>query len=507
MFRPTLRRQLTLLSPLAVVALAAFGAGPPTVGHSARLAAQPAPRPAVSEFTHLKAGEIPPTEAECYSAGRRCFTPQSLRASYGVDKLIAAGKDGRGRTIAIVDAFGYPTVASDLKVYSQRFGLPMMCGFPGVTCTTGLPTFSELKQGNTQVKAPPSGSHGTGQEARNAWALEVALDVQMAHATAPMANILLVTTPTAETLGVQGFPQFMNAEQYVIDHGLADVITQSFGSGEEAFGSPQSLLNLRHAFVSAAASGVTVLASSGDGGSANNYKQPVKNPRVIPFPSVGWPASDPLVTGVGGTYLCTDAETGTHVDSVHPGGKCPLYPGAREVAWTFSGGGFSHVFARPSYQNPATAPAGSYPYTGMRGVPDVAYQASAGTGPLIYDTAPGDVSSGLICPSGDPCSSGWYVVGGTSASSPQWAGLVAITDQIAGQRLGLINDDLYALAASSTTYAAAFNDIATMNTNQTDPSIAGYPATPGWDPVTGLGTPKADVLLPALAAAAKLTAP
>ncbi|MEP6697273.1 MAG: S53 family peptidase [Pseudonocardiales bacterium] len=501
------RRRLALLAPVAVAALAVFGAVPVTAGHSSRAVAMPAPRPAVSEFTHLTSSTTPPSEADCYSAGRRCFTPQSLRASYGVDRLIAAGKDGSGVTIAIVDSFGYPTVASDLKVYSQQFGLPMMCGFPGVTCTAGMPTFSELKIGNTQVKAPPPGSKGTGQEARNIWALEVALDVQMAHATAPGANILLVTTPTAETLGVQGFPQMMNAEQYVIDHGLADVISQSFGSGEEAFGSTQSLLNLRHAFISAQAKGVTVFASSGDGGTVNSYKEPVKNPRTIPFPSVIWPASDPLVTAVGGTYLCTDAETGTHVDSVNPGGKCPLYPGEREVAWTFSGGGFSHVFPRPAYQNPATAPAGSYPYQSTRGIPDIAYQASAGTGPLIYDTAPGDVDSGLICPTGDPCSNGWYVVGGTSASAPQWAGLAAITDQIAGKRLGLINDDLYALAASSATYAAAFYDIATMNTNQTDTSIPGYPATPGWDPVTGLGTPAADVLLPALAAAASTTAP
>jgi len=94
---------------------------------------------------------------------------------------------------------------------------------------------------------------------------------------------------------VQGFPQFMNFEQQVVDNGLADVISQSFGSGEEAFHGTQSLLNLRHAFQSAAASGVTVPASSGDDGSENSYKTPVKNPANIPFPSVGTPNAATLL--------------------------------------------------------------------------------------------------------------------------------------------------------------------------------------------------------------------
>src|SRR5205823_13490369 len=123
--------------------------------------------------------------------------------------------------------------------------------------------------------APPSSSNGTHQEDKSAWALEVALDVETAHAVAPGANILLVTTPTAETLGVQGFPQMMAAEQYVVDHHLAQVISQSFGSAEGAFSSFQSLENLRYAFKSAAQNGVTVLGSSGDSGTANSRKNPV----------------------------------------------------------------------------------------------------------------------------------------------------------------------------------------------------------------------------------------
>jgi subtilase family serine protease len=464
------------------------------------LASLPTPTPSVSDAQFVSAGLVPPSTADCYAVNRRCFSPQSMRASYGVDQLIAHGTDGTGRTIAIIDSFGYPTVGSDLANFSRQFGLPVPCGETGVACTPGTPSFTWVDFGNHQIKAPPDRSRGTGQEDSSAWALEVALDVQWTHAFAPKANILLVTTPTAETLGVQGFPQFMEAISYVSKNHLADVISNSYGSGEAAFHSgTAALMNLRKSLQDARDNGVTVLASSGDGGTTNSMKEPVKNPRNIPYPSVGWPASDPLVTGVGGTYLCTDAETGTHTDSAHPGGLCPSFPGAREVAWTNSGGGFSEVFGRPDYQNPATAPAGSTPYQAMRGVPDIGLQASSRTGVLIYDTSPEDAGGSNV---GNP---GWYIIGGTSASCPMWAGLVADAAQLAGHRLGLINDDLYALAATPAGYAANFRDIATGNVNQTDPSIPGYPAGPGWDPVTGLGTPRADVLVPALAAHAATT--
>jgi hypothetical protein len=133
----------------------------------------------------------------------------------------------------------------------------------------------------------------------------------------------------------------------------------------------------------------------------------------------------------------------------------------------------------------------------MRGVPDVGYQASSRTGVLVYDTAPGFAQNGTTCPAGNPCSAGWYVVGGTSSSCPQWAGLVAIADQLAGHGLGLINPALYTLA-SGANYRTYFYNVTTGN-NQADPAVPGYPATTGWDPVTGLGTPNTAALVPALA--------
>ena len=443
----------------------------------------------------MSASQIPPTEANCFTAGRRCFTPTSMQNSYNLGPLYAAGHNGKGVTIAIIDSFGNPNMASDLKVFNDQMGTPHMCGEPGVTCSDDMPTFQHVYwNGRTVVKAPPANSKGVGIQTRNIWALEVALDVEWAHAIAPGANILNVTTNPAETLGVQGFPAMMDAEQYIVDHHLATVISQSFASAEEAFPSTQSLLNLRHAFISAAASGVTMLGSSGDGGTANSSFTPVPTMPSFPFPTVEWPASDPLVTAVGGTYLCTDPITGMGVDNTDPPTNCQKQPN-REVGWVASGGGFSHVFDKPGYQD--SLPAGSTPIGSMRGVPDIAYQASARTGVLVYDTAPGDAEGGLVCPSGDPCSAGWYVVGGTSSGSPQWAGLVAIADQIAGHGLGLINPKLYELSTGGN-YGTYFYDVTTGN-NQTDPDIPGYPATTGWDPVTGLGTPNAATLLPALA--------
>jgi subtilase family serine protease len=458
--------------------------------------------PTVAEYFQMTTSNTPPTQAQCASAGRRCFNPQTTQAAYNLAPLYDAGFDGRGVTIAIVDAYGSDTIAHDLHVYDQAFGLQPMCGEEGVTCATGMPTFSQLHvQGSPATTAPPPTSKGTGLENKSAWALEVSLDVETSHAIAPQANILLVTTPTAETLGVQGFPDMMNAEQFVVDRGLASVISQSFASTEEAFGSSTSLMQLRHAFISAAQKGVTVLAGSGDFGSAGVIKTPVKaGGSLLPNPAVWWPASDPLVTAVGGTYLCTDPNNTTTrvVDSTDPPGKCQANPGVAEVGWTFSGGGFSHVFSKPAYQN--TLPAGSTPIGAKRGVPDIALQASAGTGALVFISLPPDGGSGLFCDSA-PCSTGWFDIGGTSLSCPQWAGLVAIADQINGGGLGLINPALYMLGASASRYANDFYDVTTGN-NTIDPTIPGYPATTGWDPVTGLGTPNAANMVPDLVRAA-----
>ncbi|MGN6131119.1 MAG: S53 family peptidase, partial [Nocardioidaceae bacterium] len=480
--RPS-RKGLTALAALGATAALAAAATSAGAASTAAASAYPAPQPATPKQWHYMSS---PHDAPGpgYSKSSRHFTPPGIQGSYDLPALYDQGLDGSGKTIAIVDSFGYDQAADDLKEFSQAYGLPMMCGMPGVDCKPGTAKFSTLSFGNRQVKAPPEKSKSPGQEDSNAWSLEVALDIEYAHTTAPGANILLVTTPTAETLGVQGFPTMMNAEQYVVDHHLADVVTQSFGAAEDSFGSPQSLRNLRHAFITGTQQGITFLASSGDYGSTGSTKQPVgQGGGTLSTPQVGWPASDPLVTGVGGTNLCTDVETGRTVDSTHPPATCTDNPGQRETGWNGSGGGFSHVFSRPSYQD--TLPAGSTPVPAdARGVPDISMDASCSTWVVVRDTAPGF--------------GGYYGLCGTSAASPMFAGVVAIADQAAGHDLGQINDDLYSIASSPSYHDAMFDVTAGDNT-QEGSNVPGYTAGPGWDPVTGLGTPNAPTLVAALA--------
>jgi len=506
--------RLVRLAPILALAIAALAwllaGAASTHGSPAPAAPLPMPHPSVSDYAQISSSETPPTQAQCASAGRRCFSPQGVRAAYNVAPLYSQGFDGSGRTIAIVDSYGSDTIAHDLHVFDNAFGIQPMCGEEGVTCSSGMPKFSQLAlQGSPATKAPPGTSKSPGQEDKSAWALEVSLDVEMAHSLAPGANILLVTTPTAETLGVQGFPQMMAAEKYVAQHHLADVISQSFGSAEEAFGSAKSLQNLRDGFKAAAANDVTVLASSGDSGTANARKTPVsQGGSTIPVPTVEWPSSDPLVTGVGGTALCTDPTASTRVvDNTSQPAACqdPAAQGQAEIVWgeasrgIATGGGFSHVFGRPDYQG-GTLPAGSTPIpAGQRGVPDIGAQASPRTGALVYITLPPDGESGLICGSA-PCSTGWYDIGGTSLATPEWAGLIGVAAQIHGGGLGQINPALYKLASDPGTYGADFNDV-TVGNNQVTPDIPGYPATAGWDPDTGLGTPNAALLLPDLVGA------
>src|SRR5437763_616302 len=181
--------------------------------------------------------------------------------------------------------------------------------------------------------------------------------VARAHVFAPGANILLVETPVSETEGVHGFPQMIKAENYVIKHHLASVISQSFGATENTFKTRKSLFALRSAFKLAAKSGVTVLAASGDTGSTD-YK--LNGADLYPFRVNSWPSSDPLVTSVGGTQLNLD-DAGSR-----------LLP---DVVWNdrsgAGGGGLSHIFARPTYQSAVSVIVGSH-----RGTPDVSLSAA-----------------------------------------------------------------------------------------------------------------------------------
>jgi subtilase family serine protease len=208
--------------------------------------------------------------------------------------------------------------------------------------------------------------------------------------------------------------------------------------------------------------------------------------------------------------LCTNADTGLGIDDTSPPSNCGATPGQREIGWIDSGGGYSILFPRPSYQD-VLPPGSTYtgtsagapgPNTNMRGVPDVAYQASSHTGVLVRLTEPYPAgATGTGCSGAKPCSSGWWVVGGTSSGSPQWAGIAAMADQAAGHDLGFLNPLLYKVANNSPQYASDFFDVNT-GSNQTS-SIPGYSASQGWDAVTGLGTPDVGNLIPDLVTASQ----
>src|SRR5579885_1118084 len=197
--RSALRHIVVLALGLTSLLPAAFG--------TVAVAAGPVMYPLASDMQLVSSGTPPPTQAQCAAINRRCFTPDAMHNSYNYASLLAANHQGQGKTIALIDSFGSATISSDLATFDAAFNLPHMCGETGPDakgCTAGMPTFSILTvQGSPPANSPPP-NNGTGQENHDLWAGEVTLDVEWAHATAPLANILLVTTPTAETLGVQG---------------------------------------------------------------------------------------------------------------------------------------------------------------------------------------------------------------------------------------------------------------------------------------------------------------
>lgn len=410
--------------------------------------------PLVYTFGHTRvrlarsgAASPPPTDAYCrQNYGTPCYSPQEMRAAYDLNPILNMGYDGTGQTIVIIDSYGSPTIKSDLQTFDAGYGLP------------DPPSFKVLAP---EGKVPFNPNDGT----MVSWAIETSLDVEWAHSMAPGANIVLMTSPVAETQGVQGMPKFLYLEQYAMYHHLGKIISQSWATTENTLFTTQPGLKVLHNFEAfykeADSKGFTIFASSGDSGVAN----PDVNGNIYPFPTVNYPASSPYVTAVGGTSLFADTQGN--------------YQG--ENGWSGSGGGVSQYFKEPAYEQGLP---GSIQQTlnGYRGLPDISYNANPGTAILYYGSfLPGQ--------------SGYYFVGGTSEGSPQWAGIMADADQFAGHPLGLINPALYALGEGSQ-YNSLFHDIVTGN-NSND-GIQGYNAGTGWDFVTGWGSPDAAQLIHAL---------
>ncbi len=213
-----------------------------------------------------------------------CYQPAQIRAAYNIQALLDGGVTGKGRTIAIIDAFQNPFIQQDLSIFDSTFGLPD-------------PIFNQIAPfGLTPFDINDANQVG--------WSGEIALDVQWAHAIAPDAKILLALAPSNNDVDI------FNVTKYVIDHNLADVISQSFGEGESCV-DPKLERAQHELFKKATQKNITLFASSGDDGAA----QPTCDGASF-FKSASSPASDPLVTAVGGTNLTADPLTGAYQSEI-----------------------------------------------------------------------------------------------------------------------------------------------------------------------------------------------
>ncbi len=397
-----------------------------------------------------------PVDADCRAKlGEPCYSPSEMSNAYGLTPILAAGYKGTGQTIVIVDSFGSPTAWQDLQTFDRDYNLP------------DPPSFQVL----APLGSVPFDANNTDQVG---WAEETSLDVQWAHAMAPGASIVLLTSPVSETEGLQGMPQFLQLEVYALSHHLGNILSQSWGTTENTLFTPageQIMTNFNSLYQTAALMGVSVFASTGDTGVVN----PDANGGSYAFPTVGFPASSPWVTAVGGTSLYASTNGSYQY----------------ETAWnkgvgSASGGGISQYFHMPDYQQANLSASAQTLLHGFRGVPDVAYDADPATSvPVYLSFLPGTQA-------------GYYLFGGTSEGSPQWAGIIADADQLAGHPLGFLNEKLYAIGRNSSGNGGTqpFHDIVVGNNTQG--AVQGYSAGIGWDAVTGWGTPDALYLIKSL---------
>jgi uncharacterized repeat protein (TIGR01451 family) len=337
-------------------------------------------------------------------------TPSQIRHAYGFDLITfnngTIAGDGTGETIAIVDAFDDPNAASDLHQFDLQFNLPD-------------PTFTKVNQsGGKALPQPDAG-----------WAVEIALDIEWAHAIAPKAKILLVEASSADLSNLGAAVAFAASQPGVV------AVSSSWGAGE--FSGENSFDS---SFVTPTGhAGVTFFVSSGDAGAPPSY-----------------PAVSPNVVAVGGTTMNMDAQGNI----------------LGESGWSGSGGGISTLEAQPAYQHGIVTQS-----TAQRTSPDVAYNADPNTGYPIYDTY------------NQP---GWQEIGGTSAAAPQWAAMFAIADQgraLAG--LSPLNGLTQTLPLLYSLPASDFHDITTGGSTGSPP----YNAGPGYDLVTGRGSPLANQIV------------
>jgi subtilase family serine protease len=422
---------------------------------SADAATSPGSAAASTWVTTVPTGGAPSDiVANCVvSQPQQCLTPHRLREVYGFQPLLDRGIDGRGETITVISPVQLcPASSSGASRQPSGGSTP----FPDVTdIRQDLAAFDGeygLPAARIEVVTNLAGS-------AHPWAAtdEEVGNFEVLHAIVPAATLRVVLFP-CDVINSEANATSVTLASLRLAVSHTDVVSFNFGVGEHNFTAAQ-VAQLHSILQWAAAHHVTVDGSSGDTG-ASGGEWPIGSPFVK---EVSLPASDPLVLGVGGTLLTSNLSTGAYIS---------------ETGATLSGGGFSKLYALPAYQD------GVPRISAARGVPDV---SATVFGIPYWPTADGKT---------------WAIaVAGTSGSAPMWGALVAMADQYAHHDLGFVNPAIYRIARSPA-YHRAFHDVATGNNTFSfmGVTISGYPAGPGWDPVTGWGSPNAQVLVPLLAA-------
>jgi subtilase family serine protease len=409
--------------------------------------AVPVSRPAAAVRSHGAAaphvatgGPQPCSTAVHDGVSDSSYTTDQVAAAYGVPHLYGQGDLGSGQTVALYELQGYGV--ADIATYQSCYG----------TSTTVTPV---------DVDGGPTARSGVG---------EADVDIEEVLGLAPQVHIQVYQGPNSSSGGYDTYSSIVSAD-------TAQVVSTSWGLCEPFEGSAAAQAEST-LFQEAAVQGQSVLAASGDEGSEDCLSKGYADDTL----AVDDPASQPFVTGVGGTSW--SAPGPPRVESAwNDGPTC---------CWGSGGGGISTLWTMPAYQvqagslgvvnprssgTPCAASSGSY----CREVPDV----SALAGPFPYLNYVGG---------------SWGSWGGTSLAAPLWASIIALTNASAscgGQDVGFANPALYAAAASA---PAAFNDVTTGDNDLTGMNGGAFPAGAGYDMATGLGTPNGAVLPAALCA-------
>ena len=391
-------------------------------------------------------GPRPCPTAVANASGSAAYTADQIASAYQFSSLYGAGDEGTGQTIAIFEA--EPYAESDIDAYESCYGTKTQVG-----------------------EVPVDGGAGTGYGSG-----EAALDIEDVIGLAPLAQVVVYDGPDTITGIYDTYSAIVSADR-------AKMISTSWGLCEPAVGSSQTQLE-DTLFQEAAAQGQSVFAPAGDSGSEDCDGAGVGLDTTL---EVDDPGSQPYVTSVGGTSMSSSGPPPAQSvwNDMCSGGPCG------------GGGGISGMWTMPSYQSgapsllnvigahsssdPCGAPAGSH----CREIPDVSADADPTTGyEVYYDGA-------------------WTKLGGTSAAAPVWAAFTALANAssaCAGNGIGFANPALYDAAASG--YAGDFDDITSGENDITATNAGMFPAGPGYDMASGLGTPNGSALAAMLCAAA-----